>query len=85
MQLEISEWEELIIITRLCLSPDKSAWYLDDYEWIGGKWKYTNLGQNKILEDTNKIREIVPLYYLKANEAIFVLGMYLALDGNIKD
>ena len=31
---------------------------------------------------TNKTREIVPLRYLKANGAMFMLGMYLAPDGN---
>ena len=31
MQLEISEWEDLIIITGGYLEPDKIGWYLVDY------------------------------------------------------
>ena len=50
-----------------------------------GKWKCTNIGQDKILEDTNKTREKFPLRYLQTNEAMFMLGMYLALYGNNKD
>ena len=38
--------------------------------------------KNKILEASNKTREIVLLRYLKANEAMFMLGMYLAPDDN---
>ena len=48
MQLEISWWEYLIIIiTGGFLAPYKSVWYLVDYEWIWGKWKWTNMGQYK--------------------------------------
>ena len=65
-----------------CLAPDKNVWYLVDYEWIQGKSKCTNLGQDKILEANNKTREIVSLQYLQANEAIFMVGMCLELDSN---
>ena len=44
-----------------------------------------NLRQDNVLEDTNKRREIIPLLYLRANQAIFMLGMYLAPDINNKD
>ena len=40
--------------------------------------------QEKVLEATNKSGEIVPLWYLQVNEAISMLGIYLALDGNNK-
>ena len=56
MQLAISEWEYLIRITGGFLGPDKSVWYLVDYEWRREKWKFTNPGQDKILEATNKKR-----------------------------
>ena len=44
-----------------------------------------DLKQDKILEDTNKTRENSPLHYLKANETMFILGMYIAWDDNNKD
>ena len=31
IQLSISEWEDLIVITVGCLAPVKSVWYLVDY------------------------------------------------------
>ena len=67
------------------MAPDKILWYLVDYEWIQQKRKCTNPGQDKILETTSKTREIIPLQYLKANEAMFMLGMYIAPYGNNKD
>ena len=54
MQLAISQWKDLISITGGYLVPDKSAWYLVDNEYRKWKWKYTNLGQDKIMEVTNK-------------------------------
>ena len=65
--------------------PYKSARYLVGYKWRRGKWKCTNLVQDKILEATNNTREIVPFWYLKENEAIFMLEMYLSPDSNNKD
>ena len=85
LKLTISEWGYLIRITRVCLEPYKSVCYIVDYEWIKRKWKCTNPGQDTFLEATNKTRKIVPLQYLKENRAMFVLGMYLAPDGNNKD
>ena len=49
------------------------------------KRECTNPGQNKILEATNKKIYIVPLRYLNTNEAMFMLGMYLAPNENKKD
>ena len=42
-------------------------------------------GTRKILEATNKTREIVPLCNLKANYEIFVLVIYVPPDGSNKD
>ena len=41
-------------------------------------------GTEKFLETTNKAGENFPLRYLQENEAILILGMYLAPDGNNK-
>ena len=43
-----------------------------------------NSGQDFFLEDTNKAGEKFPLQYTQENEAMYMLGMYLAPDGNIK-
>ena len=37
-----------------------------------------NLGQENFLEATNKSGENIPLLYLQANEAMSMLGIYLA-------
>ena len=59
--------------------PDKSLWYLVDYDCIQVKWKCTNPGQEKVPEATNKTGEILPLQYLHTNESMPMLEMYLAL------
>ena len=61
MQLAILEWGDLIRIMGGFLAPNKSAWYLVDYKWRRGKWKYKNPGKEKVLEATNKPGEIAPL------------------------
>ena len=66
-QLAILEWKDLIIIKGSCLGQDKSAWYLIDYKWIRGILKYTNPGQDRLLEDTNKVGGNFPLQYLQVN------------------
>ena len=82
----ISEWEDLISITGGCMAPDKSAWYLVNYNWRWGKWKFTNLVQERVLEANNKaVTPPPPLRYLHANEAMLMLGMYLTPDGKNKD
>ena len=60
-------------------------WCLVGYKWVQGKWKYINRVHNKISETINKTRKIIPLCYIKSNEAMFILGVYLAPDGNNKD
>ena len=85
MKLAILEWKKIVRITGGFLALDKIAWYLVGYEWRQGKWKRTNPGQDKILEDNNKTRKEFPLQYLEANEAMLMLGMYLEPNGNNKD
>ena len=72
------------IIVR-CLAPDKSTYYLFNYEHRQGKCKCTNLGQEKFLEGTNKSGEIPPLLYLHVQKAMYMLRLYLTLYGNNKD
>ena len=67
-----------------CFVRDKSAWYQVNYEWIQGKQKWTNPGQDKVPEATNKPSENPPLKHLHANESMSQLEIYLALDCNNK-
>ena len=61
IQLAILEWEDLLRITGGCVVPYKSAWYLFNYEWRQGKWKFTNPGEHKVLKDINKAGQLSPL------------------------
>ena len=47
MKLTVSEWEDLIRITGVCMAQGKIVWYLVDYEWMQGKQKCTNPGKIK--------------------------------------
>ena len=54
-------------------------------KWRRRKWKCTNPGQDKPLEDTNKAGENFPLSYIQETGAMSMLGMYLAPGGKNKD
>ncbi len=42
-QEAISCWGNLFCLTGRALKPEKSFWYLVDFEWDKGEWKYTQL------------------------------------------
>jgi len=40
MQASLTLWEQCLCITGGALIPDKSFWYLIDFQWQGSKWRY---------------------------------------------
>ena len=40
MQNSLSAWEGLIKPTGGVMAPEKSWWYLIDFDWTNGKWSY---------------------------------------------
>ena len=82
MQETINCWEGLIAATGGAMAPLKSWWYLVDFAWNNGKWKYINAGASRELyaHDGDKKRHI--LQNLSPSHATKMLGVYMAPDGN---
>ena len=81
----LSEQEALIEVTGGFLVPNKSVCFFVEYKWHQGKWKCKNLGIQKTLTGKTKEGITFPLRYLKSDEAMIMLGMYLDPYGNNHD
>ena len=40
----LNMWDELMEVNGAAIAPDKCWWYLVDFVWKGGQWKYCNAG-----------------------------------------
>jgi len=40
MQAALALWEQGLCMTRGALVPEKSFWYLIDFQWWGSQWRY---------------------------------------------
>jgi len=86
MQEALSLWEQGLCTTgRVALVPERSFWYLIDFQWQCSKWKYmtykTEPGELLMKDHTQQEK---PIQCLLANAAQCTLGVYLAPDGNNK-
>ena len=85
LQQTLTQWDNSMEVTGGAIAPEKFWWYLIDFEWSGGKWKYKKGTTGKTLrvrDKDNKIHEIAQLPASKSKEMV---GVYLAPDGNQKD
>jgi hypothetical protein len=89
MQCVLDTWEGLLRATGGALRDDKSYWYLLDYIFRGGVWKYRSIEDMPGDIDVNVVdrrgaplpaREV--LGRLEPSEARQTLGVYIAMDGN---
>ena len=80
----LNMWDELMEVNGAAIAPDKCWWYLVDFVWKGGQWRYNNAGANMTLQVRDKDNELWNLKYIKALEAKEMVGVHLAPDGNEK-
>ena len=84
MQGSINAWEGGIRSTGGAIVPEKSFWYLLDFKWKQGKWRYSTLAETpgsltvRDLHGTERI-----LRRLHHFEAERTLGVYISPDGNM--
>ena len=78
-------WDELMEVNGAAIAPDKCWWYLVDFVWHGGKWKYRNAGNGKKVKVRDKVNQIRELKYLPYFEAKEMVGVHLAPNGNEKE
>jgi hypothetical protein len=86
MQRGLDLWEGLLKATGGALVPEKSFWYLIDFEWNNGVWRYSKVEEipfELTMNDKDEIRHV--LTRLPVNEARRSLGCRSAPDGNTKE
>jgi len=80
----MNNWEGLLCVTGKALIPDKCFWYLLDFEYKNGQWKYLsqcNLPSSLYVHNVVGACTIIPC--LEPLEACHMLGVHIALDGNV--
>ena len=78
-------WETMIKQTVGCLVPEKSSWYLIDFVWKKGKFQCCDPMMGSNLTTTTKTGEVISLKRLRSKEAMEMLGIRMAPDGNNVD
>jgi len=83
LQALVTTWEGSLSATSGAIVPQKSYWYLDDFQWSGGNWRYKNINECK---GDIKVKSIYgELETLKRNEVNWAeetLGIHIVPDGN---
>ena len=83
MQTSVDSWEGGIRASGGALVPEKSFWYLVDFKWTAGKWKYRDTWNHPpvlVIRDPQGNRVLLRL--LRSSEAEKTLGVFLTPDGN---
>ena len=84
MQSMLTLWDELMEVTGAAIAPDKCWWYLVDFTWKRGRWKYSDTPTEHHLKVRNKDGASVQLEYQSHAVAKEMLGVYLAPNGQQK-
>ncbi len=86
IQESVRFWEGYIRCSGGAIRPDKSHWYLIDFEWKQGQWSYKQPQASdpplvvRDSEGKDSVIERIP-----PNEGRRTVGVRLAIDGNNKD
>jgi hypothetical protein len=85
MQHAISAWHGgLHASTGGALKPEKCSWSLAAFVWSNGKWRYTTVddqpGEILVPDLDGTVR---PITRIEPSEAVKVVGVYQAMDGNM--
>jgi hypothetical protein len=78
-------WHGGLRATGDALKPEKCSWSLVDFQWVQGKWKYAPIedvpGAITVPDLQGNLHAITRL---DSSEAVKVVGVYQALDGNTR-
>ena len=81
----LTAWDRYMQVTGAAIAPDKCWWYLADFKWTRGQWKYRNAGDLIDLKTRDKDGEVHSLTNLSYDKAKEMVGVFLAPDGNQKE
>jgi hypothetical protein len=83
MQQCFTTWEGCIAASGGQLEASKTYWYLIDFKWANGKWRYTTSDDNPAsVLMRNSSQDLIPIERLEVTDARRTLGVRLAPDGN---
>jgi hypothetical protein len=83
MQDALSAWEGGLKVTGGAIVPEKSNWYLIDFVWDKGNWRYKTMEKTAAtLRIRNCTGTVKVLERLETHDARRTLGVRLAPDGN---
>jgi hypothetical protein len=84
-QENVNHWNGAIRATGGALDPNKTHWYLIDFLWRQGVWKYAGIDANNQLTMLDSDGKKVQLQQLPVSKGMRTLGVILAPDGNNED
>lgn len=83
IQLSLDTWEGGLRATGGAIVPEKSHWYLVNFKWCNGRWKYCSSSENPASLTVKDIHgNIKLLTRLEPHEAKTTLGVDIAPNGN---
>ena len=85
LQQILTEWDHIMQVNGAALALDKCWWYLIDFTWKHGKWKYSSPLQSTVLQARDKQSTLLPLQRLNHSDSKEMVGVMLAPDGNHKE
>ena len=86
LQDALNTWEGGLRATGGAIVPEKSHWYLIDFEWTQGRWRYASQKDKPAdLYVRDAWGNQQKLQCLKPSEAKRTLGVRLAPDGNNRE
>jgi len=83
LQSSVDTWEGGLNATCGAIVPEKSFWFLIDFTWTAGRWRYKTIAEcqgDLSVKDIHGKRSVLRRY--EVSEAQETLGVYLAPDGN---
>jgi len=85
LKASLDTWEGTLKASCGAIVPEKTFWFLIDFNWKSGNWRYASITDHPAdlhVNDINGNRQIIRRY--DPWEAQETLGIYLAPDGNTK-
>jgi len=83
MQQSVDNWAGLLQATGGALVPNKCFWYLLDFQWKHGQWRYLTTQQHPgELKVSDEHQNCIQIPRLETHEACRTLGVRLAPDRN---
>ena len=77
-------WHGALTASGGALEPSKLSWTLIDFVWIGGEWRYRSKGgMRATLSVPDVSGNMVEITRLETSDAIEVVGVHQAADGNM--